>query len=207
MSKPALRVGIGGPVGSGKTALVRLLCLHLRNRYSIGVITNDIYTREDAEFLLRHEALEKERILGVETGGCPHTAIREDASMNLAAVDELQGRFTDLDLLLIESGGDNLAATFSPELSDLTLYVIDVSAGDKIPRKGGPGITKSDLLIINKIDLAPLVGADLDVMDRDAKRMRGERPFQFTNLKDETGLDAVIEFIETRGMLGRSASA
>jgi len=207
MSKPALRVGIGGPVGSGKTALVRLLCQNLRERYSIGVITNDIYTREDAEFLLRHEALEKERILGVETGGCPHTAIREDASMNLAAVDDLQARFTDLDLLLIESGGDNLAATFSPELSDLTLYVIDVSAGDKIPRKGGPGITKSDLLLINKIDLAPLVGADLDVMDRDAKRMRGERPFVFTNLKSEQGLDEVIAFIERQGMLGRSQSA
>ncbi|MFK8042293.1 urease accessory protein UreG [Congregibacter sp.] len=201
MSKPALRVGIGGPVGSGKTALVRLLCQHLKDRYSIGVITNDIYTREDAEFLLRHDALEGERILGVETGGCPHTAIREDASMNLAAVDELQGRFTDLDVLFIESGGDNLAATFSPELSDLTLYVIDVSAGDKIPRKGGPGITKSDLLIINKIDLAPLVGADLDVMDRDARKMRGERPFEFTNLKSEHGLQAVIDFIENRGML------
>ncbi|MDP5069271.1 MAG: urease accessory protein UreG [Congregibacter sp.] len=202
MSKPALRVGIGGPVGSGKTALVRLLCQHLRERYSIAVITNDIYTREDAEFLLRHEALEGDRIMGVETGGCPHTAIREDASMNLAAVDELQGRFADLDLLFIESGGDNLAATFSPELSDLTLYVIDVSAGDKIPRKGGPGITKSDLLIINKIDLAPLVGADLAVMDRDARRMRGERPFEFTNLKNEHGLQAVIDFIESRGMLG-----
>ena len=201
MSKPALRVGIGGPVGSGKTALVRLLCLHMRERYSIAVITNDIYTREDAEFLLRHEALEQERILGVETGGCPHTAIREDASMNLAAVDELQARFTDLDLLLIESGGDNLAATFSPELSDLTLYVIDVSAGDKIPRKGGPGITKSDLLIINKTDLAPLVGADLEVMDRDARRMRGDRPFQFTNLKGEDGLRDVMEFIERQGML------
>lgn len=206
MSKPALRVGIGGPVGSGKTALVRLLCQHLRDRYSIGVITNDIYTREDAEFLLRHEALEGDRILGVETGGCPHTAIREDASMNLAAVDELQGRFTDLDLLFIESGGDNLAATFSPELSDLTLYVIDVSAGDKIPRKGGPGITKSDLLIINKTDLAPLVGADLSIMDRDAKTMRKERPFEFTNLKSEQGLKAVIKFIETQGMLGASAS-
>ncbi|MFT4769777.1 MAG: urease accessory protein [Glaciecola sp.] len=205
MSKPALRVGIGGPVGSGKTALVRLLCQHLRDRYSIGVITNDIYTREDAEFLLRHEALEGDRILGVETGGCPHTAIREDASMNLAAVDELQDRFTDLELLFIESGGDNLAATFSPELSDLTLYVIDVSAGDKIPRKGGPGITKSDLLIINKIDLAPLVGADLGVMDRDAKKMRGDRPFEFTNLKSEQGLQAVIDFIESRGMLGKSA--
>jgi urease accessory protein len=203
MSKPALRTGIGGPVGSGKTALVRLLCQQLRDRYSIGVITNDIYTREDAEFLLRHEALDKERILGVETGGCPHTAIREDASMNLAAVDDLQARFTDLDLLLIESGGDNLAATFSPELSDLTIYVIDVSAGDKIPRKGGPGITKSDLLLINKTDLAPLVGADLAVMDRDARRMRGERPFLFTNLKSGDGLDAVIEFIEHQGMLRR----
>jgi len=201
VSKPALRIGIGGPVGSGKTALVRRLCLALRDRYSIGVITNDIYTREDAEFLLRHEALASDRILGVETGGCPHTAIREDASMNLAAVDELQGRFTDLDVLLIESGGDNLAATFSPELSDLTLYVIDVSAGDKIPRKGGPGITRSDLLIINKTDLAPLVGADLGVMDRDAKRMRGERPFVFSNLKAGDGLATIIDFIEHHGML------
>jgi urease accessory protein len=201
VSKPALRVGIGGPVGSGKTALVRQLCLALRDRYSIGVITNDIYTREDAEFLLRHEALASERILGVETGGCPHTAIREDASMNLAAVDELQARFTDLDVLLIESGGDNLAATFSPELSDLTLYVIDVSAGDKIPRKGGPGITRSDLLIINKTDLAPLVGADLGVMDRDARRMRGERPFVFSNLKAGDGLATIIDFIVHRGML------
>ncbi|MEO1079226.1 MAG: urease accessory protein UreG [Pseudomonadota bacterium] len=207
MTKPALRVGIGGPVGSGKTALVRQLCLSLRERYSIGVITNDIYTREDAEFLLRHEALEKDRILGVETGGCPHTAIREDASMNLAAVDELQARFLDLDLLLIESGGDNLAATFSPELSDLTLYVIDVSAGDKIPRKGGPGITKSDLLIINKTDLAPLVGADLDVMDRDARRMRGEAPFVFSNLKSGEGLNEIRAFIEKRGMLAESNAA
>ena len=207
MPKPALRVGIGGPVGSGKTALVRQLCLHLRERFSIGVITNDIYTREDAEFQLRHEALDAERIMGVETGGCPHTAIREDASMNLAAVDELQGRFTDLDLLLIESGGDNLAATFSPELSDLTLYVIDVSAGDKIPRKGGPGITKSDLLIINKTDLAPLVGADLGVMDRDARKMRGERPFVFTNLKSEEGLATVMDFIIEKGMLGGGAAA
>ena len=168
-SKPALRVGIGGPVGSGKTALVRALCLELRERFNLAVITNDIYTKEDAEFLLRHEALSEDRILGVETGGCPHTDIREDASMNLNAVDHLLERFPDLDLILIESGGDNLAATFSPELSDLTLYVIDVSAGDKIPRKGGPGITKSDLLVINKTDLAPLVGADLGVMDRDAK--------------------------------------
>ncbi|MFT7286926.1 MAG: urease accessory protein [Halieaceae bacterium] len=204
MSKSALRVGIGGPVGSGKTALVRHLCQALRERYSIAVITNDIYTREDAEFLLRHEALEGERILGVETGGCPHTAIREDASMNLAAVDQLQARFTDLDLIFIESGGDNLAATFSPELSDLTLYVIDVSAGDKIPRKGGPGITKSDLLIINKTDLAPLVGADLSVMDRDARRMRKEGPFLFTNLKSGQGLLEVIDFIVHRGMLAGS---
>ncbi|GAB5414395.1 MAG: urease accessory protein UreG [Congregibacter sp.] len=207
MSKPALRVGIGGPVGSGKTALVRLLCQSLRDTYSIAVITNDIYTREDAEFLLRHEALEAERIRGVETGGCPHTAIREDASMNLSAVDELQAAFSDLDVLFIESGGDNLAATFSPELSDLTLYVIDVSAGDKIPRKGGPGITKSDLLIINKTDLAPLVGADLAVMDRDAKKMRGERPFVFSNLKSGDGLDAIIAFIEREGMLSRGAAA
>ncbi|MEM6301210.1 MAG: urease accessory protein UreG [Pseudomonadota bacterium] len=199
--KPALRVGIGGPVGSGKTALVRLLCEKLRDRYSVAVITNDIYTREDAEFLLRHDALESERIMGVETGGCPHTAIREDASMNLAAVDQLQEAFSDLQLLFIESGGDNLAATFSPELSDLTLYVIDVSAGDKIPRKGGPGITKSDLLIINKTDLAPLVGADLGVMDRDAKRMRGAKPFVFTNLKATEGLDVVIDFIARAGML------
>jgi urease accessory protein len=206
MTKPALRVGIGGPVGSGKTALVRLLCQSLRDRYSIGVITNDIYTREDAEFLLRHDALEAERILGVETGGCPHTAIREDASMNLAAVDDLQLRFPDLDLLFIESGGDNLAATFSPELSDLTLYVIDVSAGDKIPRKGGPGITKSDLLIINKTDLAPVVGASLEVMDRDARKMRGERPFVFTNLKTGDGLDTVADFILSEGMVEPKAA-
>jgi len=199
--KPALRLGIGGPVGSGKTALVKTLCAQLKNKYNIAVITNDIYTREDAEFLLRHDVLERERIMGVETGGCPHTAIREDASMNLSAVAELQQRFPDLDVILIESGGDNLAATFSPELSDLTLYVIDVSAGDKIPRKGGPGITKSDLLVINKIDLAPLVGADLDVMDRDAKRMRGDRPFVFSNLKDGTGVDSIIQFIEQQGML------
>jgi urease accessory protein len=206
-AKPALRVGIGGPVGSGKTALVRQLCLALRDRYSLAVITNDIYTREDAEFLLRHEALSSDRILGVETGGCPHTAIREDASMNLSAVDELQDRFGDLNLLLIESGGDNLAATFSPELSDLTLYVIDVSAGDKIPRKGGPGITRSDLLIINKTDLAPLVGADLGVMDRDARRMRGERPFVFSNLKSGEGLEDIIDFIVRRGMLDTGSSA
>lgn len=204
--KPALRLGIGGPVGSGKTALVKTLCAAIKDRYNIAVITNDIYTREDAEFLLRHEALEPERIMGVETGGCPHTAIREDASMNLSAVAELQGRFPDLDVILIESGGDNLAATFSPELSDLTLYVIDVSAGDKIPRKGGPGITKSDLLIINKIDLAPLVGADLAVMDRDAKKMRGEKPFIFSNLKDGTGVESIVEFIESHGMLTVDAS-
>ncbi|MEM9762802.1 MAG: urease accessory protein UreG, partial [Pseudomonadota bacterium] len=185
----------------GKTALVRQLCLNLRERYSIGVITNDIYTREDAEFLLRHEALEKDRILGVETGGCPHTAIREDASMNLAAVDELQARFLDLDLLLIESGGDNLAATFSPELSDLTLYVIDVSAGDKIPRKGGPGITRSDLLVINKIDIAEAVGASLTIMDTDSRRMRGEKTFLFTCIKNEDGLDDIIAFIEESGGL------
>lgn len=201
MKKPALRLGIGGPVGSGKTALVKALCGELKDKYNIAVITNDIYTREDAEFLLRHDALAADRILGVETGGCPHTAIREDASMNLSAVAELQTRFPDLDVILIESGGDNLAATFSPELSDLTLYVIDVSAGDKIPRKGGPGITKSDLLIINKIDLAPLVGADLGIMDRDAKKMRGEKPFIFSNLKDETGLKDIVGFIERQGML------
>jgi urease accessory protein len=201
LKKPPLRLGIGGPVGSGKTALVRALCYHLRNKLNIAVITNDIYTREDADFLLRHEALEPNRIVGVETGGCPHTAIREDASINLNAVDELNERFDDLDMIIIESGGDNLAATFSPELSDLTLYVIDVSAGDKIPRKGGPGITKSDLLIINKIDLAPLVGADLDVMDRDAKKMRGERPFFFSNLKNDTGLEQIASFIIDQGML------
>ncbi|WP_370980638.1 urease accessory protein UreG [Agaribacterium sp. ZY112] len=202
MKKPPLRLGIGGPVGSGKTALVKELCNAIKDKYNIAVITNDIYTREDADFLLRHESLDADRIMGVETGGCPHTAIREDASMNLSAVAELQQRHENLDLILIESGGDNLAATFSPELSDLTLYVIDVSAGDKIPRKGGPGITKSDLLIINKIDLAPLVGADLDVMDRDAKKMRGDKPFIFSNLKDETGLQDIIRFIEKAGMLG-----
>lgn len=199
--KPALRLGIGGPVGSGKTALVKTLCAALKDKYNIAVITNDIYTREDAEFLLRQDVLDQDRILGVETGGCPHTAIREDASMNLSAVAELQTRFDDLDVILIESGGDNLAATFSPELSDLTLYVIDVSAGDKIPRKGGPGITKSDLLIINKIDLAELVGADLGVMDRDAKKMRGDKPFVFSNLKNETGVSEIVTFIEQQGML------
>jgi len=196
-----LRIGIGGPVGSGKTALTLALCRALRARYRIAVVTNDIYTEEDAQFLVRNEALAPERILGVETGGCPHTAIREDASINLEAVARLARRFPDLELVIIESGGDNLAATFSPELSDLTLYVIDVAAGDKIPRKGGPGITKSDLLIINKIDLAPLVGASLEVMERDAKKMRGERPFVFTNLKTGQGLDTVIRFIETEGML------
>jgi len=196
-----LRIGIGGPVGSGKTALTLALCRALRERYDIAVVTNDIYTEEDAQFLVRNEALEPERIIGVETGGCPHTAIREDASINLEAVARLTRRFEGLDLVIIESGGDNLAATFSPELSDLTLYVIDVAAGDKIPRKGGPGITKSDLLVINKIDLAPLVGASLEVMERDAKKMRGPRPFVFSNLKTGQGLDAIIHFIETEGML------
>jgi urease accessory protein len=196
-----LRVGVGGPVGSGKTALVDALCKRLRERFDIAVVTNDIYTREDAEFLIRSQALPAERIRGVETGGCPHTAIREDASMNLAAIDALMREFRDLDLIIVESGGDNLAATFSPELSDLTLYVIDVAAGDKIPRKGGPGIMRSDLLIINKIDLAPHVGASLEVMARDARRMRGERPFVFTNLKTGEGLEAVIEFLLHQGML------
>ncbi|WP_106476233.1 urease accessory protein UreG [Phytohalomonas tamaricis] len=200
-SQHCLRVGVGGPVGSGKTALLRRLCLALRGHYDLAVVTNDIYTREDAEFLLRHEALAADRIIGVETGGCPHTAIREDASMNLAAIDELQARHPSIELVLVESGGDNLSATFSPELSDLTLYVIDVSAGDKIPRKGGPGITKSDLLIINKIDLAPYVGADLAVMERDAKKMRGERPFVFSNLHEGVGLEVIIDFIIERGML------
>jgi urease accessory protein len=200
-----LRVGIGGPVGSGKTALTLSLCLALRDRYQLAVVTNDIYTEEDAQFLVRHRALAPERILGVETGGCPHTAIREDASINLEAVSRLSGRFPNLDLVFVESGGDNLAATFSPELSDLTLYVIDVAAGDKIPRKGGPGITKSDLLIINKIDLAPYVGASLEVMDADAKRMRGDRPFVFTNLKSGHGLSTIIDFIEKHGLLVRSA--
>ncbi|RCX26007.1 urease accessory protein UreG [Thioalbus denitrificans] len=204
-NRQTLRVGVGGPVGSGKTALLAALCRVLRERFEIAVVTNDIYTREDAEFLIRHEALESERIIGVETGGCPHTAIREDASMNLAAVAELGRRFPQLDLVLVESGGDNLSATFSPELSDLTIYVIDVSAGDKIPRKGGPGITRSDLLVINKIDLAPYVGASLEVMDRDARRMRGERPFVFTNLKTGTGLEAVVEFIVRQGLLEQAA--
>ena len=196
-----LRVGIGGPVGSGKTALTLALCLHLRDRYDVAVVTNDIYTEEDAKFLVRNQALAPERILGVETGGCPHTAIREDASINLEAVARLSQRFPSLDVVFVESGGDNLAATFSPELSDVTLYVIDVAAGDKIPRKGGPGITKSDLLIINKIDLAPYVGASLEVMDQDARKMRGSRPFVFTNLKTGKGLTEVIEFIETEGLL------
>lgn len=196
-----LRVGVGGPVGSGKTALLKQLCLALRDHYDIAVVTNDIYTREDADFLLKHEALAADRILGVETGGCPHTAIREDASMNLAAIDELQSRHPALELVMVESGGDNLSATFSPELSDLTLYVIDVSAGDKIPRKGGPGITKSDLLIINKIDIAEQVHASLEVMDRDARKMRGERPFVFTNLHDGVGVEEIVAFILERGML------
>jgi urease accessory protein len=200
-SKQVLRIGVGGPVGSGKTALLRLLCMHMRDDYQIAAVTNDIYTREDADFLIRHEALEQNRIIGVETGGCPHTAIREDASMNLAAVESLCDTFGNLDFVFIESGGDNLSATFSPELSDLTIYVIDVAAGEKIPRKGGPGITKSDLLIINKIDLAPMVGASLEVMDRDAKKMRGEKPFLFTNLKEEKGLEEVISFIKKHGMI------
>ncbi|MFT7372204.1 MAG: urease accessory protein [Oleiphilaceae bacterium] len=199
--KQTLRIGVGGPVGSGKTALLRSLCAAMKDYYNIAVVTNDIYTQEDALFLTKHEALEADRIIGVETGGCPHTAIREDASMNLAAIDQLMARHGELDIVFVESGGDNLSATFSPELSDLTIYVIDVSAGDKIPRKGGPGITKSDLLIINKIDLAPLVGASLEVMDRDAKKMRGDRPFVFSNLKIAQGLDDIIQFIITEGML------
>ncbi|MGD9861199.1 MAG: urease accessory protein UreG [Marinobacterium sp.] len=203
MSKPkqTLRVGVGGPVGSGKTALLRSLCAAMREYYDIAVVTNDIYTQEDAKFLTEHEALSADRIIGVETGGCPHTAIREDASMNLAAIDQLVVRHGALDVVFVESGGDNLSATFSPELSDLTIYVIDVSAGDKIPRKGGPGITKSDLLIINKTDLAPLVGASLEVMDRDARKMRGDRPFIFANLKKAEGLDDIIGFIISEGML------
>ena len=206
ISQP-LRVGIGGPVGSGKTALTLALCSALRDRYELAVVTNDIYTEEDAQFLVRNEALPPERIIGVETGGCPHTAIREDASINLEAVDRLARRFGDLDIVFVESGGDNLAATFSPELSDLTLYVIDVAAGDKIPRKGGPGITKSDLLVINKIDLAPLVGASLEVMEQDSRRMRGARPFVFTNLKTGDGVDAVVRFIEQYGLLSTAAAA
>ena len=201
--KQTLRVGVGGPVGSGKTALLKSLCLSMRDAYNIAVVTNDIYTKEDAKFLTENEALSSDRILGVETGGCPHTAIREDASMNLSAVDELVDRHGALDLVFVESGGDNLSATFSPELSDLTIYVIDVSAGDKIPRKGGPGITKSDLLIINKIDLAPYVGASLDVMDRDTKKMRNGKPFVFSNLKIGEGLSNVIDFIISEGMLSQ----
>ncbi len=199
--KSTLRLGVGGPVGAGKTTLVELLCRRLRDRYDLAVVTNDIYTREDAEILLRAEALERERIVGVETGGCPHTAIREDASMNLAAIDTLSLRFPQLELVVVESGGDNLSATFSPELVDLTIYVIDVAAGDKIPRKGGPGITRSDLLVINKIDLAPYVGASLQVMERDTARMRGEAPYVFANLKAGQGIDDIIAFIEREGML------
>ena len=199
--KQVLRVGVGGPVGSGKTALVDALCKRMRDKFQIAVVTNDIYTREDQEFLIRSEALSAERIIGVETGGCPHTAIREDASMNLAAIDDLSEKFADLDFILVESGGDNLSATFSPELADLTIYVIDVSAGDKIPRKGGPGITRSDLLVINKIDLAPYVGASLEVMDRDAKKMRKDRPFVFSNLKTGEGLADIEDFIIKQGML------
>ena len=196
-----LRVGIGGPVGSGKTALCEMLCKAMREQYDMAVVTNDIYTREDMEILLRANALPPERLMGVETGGCPHTAIREDASINLEAIARLQDEFPDLELVLVESGGDNLAATFSPELSDLTLYVIDVAGGEKIPRKGGPGITRSDLLIINKTDLAPHVGADLDVMARDAKQQRGSRPFVFTNLRSGDGVQAVIDFIREQGLL------
>jgi urease accessory protein len=208
MSNGPFRVGVGGPVGSGKTALVDRLCKHMRDGNEVAAITNDIYTKEDAEFLTRSGALAPERIMGVETGGCPHTAIREDASINLAAVAEMSQRFPELEILFIESGGDNLAATFSPELADLTIYVIDVSAGDKIPRKGGPGITRSDLLVINKTDLAPLVGADLGVMDRDARKMRGQRPFMFTNLKENKGVAEIASFILTAGGLtarGRAA--
>jgi urease accessory protein len=201
-----LRVGIGGPVGSGKTALMDALCKALRGRFEIAAITNDIYTKWDAEYLVRSGALAPERIAGVETGGCPHTAIREDASINLAAVAEMRSKFPDLDLVLIESGGDNLAATFSPELADVTIYVIDVAAGDKIPSKGGPGITRSDLLVINKIDLAPHVGASLEVMERDARRMRGQRPFVFTNLRAGDGADAVTRFVEERGGLEQDRS-
>ena len=202
-----LRVGIGGPVGSGKTALVDRLCKHMREQYEIAVVTNDIYTKEDAQFLMRSGALAQERITGVETGGCPHTAIREDASINLAAIAEMKRRFPDLDLIIVESGGDNLAATFSPELADLTIYVIDVAAGDKIPRKGGPGITRSDLLVINKIDLAPLVGASLEIMDRDARKMRGARPFLFTNLKENKGVAEIARFIVESGGLGGTDAA
>ncbi|MFC5507225.1 MULTISPECIES: urease accessory protein UreG [Hyphomicrobiales] len=202
-----LRVGIGGPVGSGKTALMEVLCKRMRDRYDLCAITNDIYTKEDARLLTVAGALPQQRIMGVETGGCPHTAIREDCSINLAAVEEMRGKFPDLDMILIESGGDNLAATFSPELADLTIYVIDVAAGEKIPRKGGPGITRSDLLVINKTDLAPHVGADLAVMERDTKTMRGKRPYAFTNTKAGEGVDAVIDFIETAGGLRAAPAA
>jgi urease accessory protein len=201
----ALRVGVGGPVGTGKTALMDALCQTFRDTYDIAAITNDIYTKEDAEFLTRAGSLTPDRILGIETGGCPHTAIREDASINMAGVADLQRRFPKLDVILIESGGDNLAATFSPELADITIYVIDVSAGDKIPRKGGPGITRSDLLVINKIDLAPYVGASLEVMDRDARRMRGERPFVFTNIRAGKGVAEIAAFIERQGGLKHAA--
>lgn len=196
-----LRIGVGGPVGSGKTALIDALCRRMRDTYNIAVVTNDIYTREDAEFLTRNKTLVAERIIGVETGGCPHTAIREDASMNLAAVDDLIERFPGLDAVIIESGGDNLSATFSPELADLAIYVIDVAAGDKIPRKGGPGITRSDLLVINKIDLAPLVGASLEIMESDTKRMRGDKPYVFANMKSGQGVSNILAFIEREGML------
>jgi urease accessory protein len=201
MTSP-FRIGVAGPVGSGKTALVEVLCKRLRDRYQLAVVTNDIYTQEDAQFLVRAEALTQERIVGVETGGCPHTAIREDASMNMAAIEQLEKKFTDLQLIFVESGGDNLAATFSPELVDATIYVIDVAGGDKIPRKGGPGITKSDLLVINKIDLAPYVGASLEVMERDTLKMRGDKPFAFTNLKTLQGVEAVMVFIDQQANLG-----
>ena len=202
--KAPLRVGVGGPVGSGKTALLEQLCKAMRDDYNLAVVTNDIYTKEDQRILTEANALEAERIVGVETGGCPHTAIREDASMNLAAVEDLSLKYTDLDVIFIESGGDNLSATFSPELADLTIYVIDVASGEKIPRKGGPGITKSDLLVINKIDLADMVGASLEVMDKDTKRMRGEKPYVFTQLKSREGLDVVVEFLKHDGMLNKS---
>ena len=205
--KSPLRIGVGGPVGTGKTALLDRLCKRLRDTYDIAAITNDIYTREDAEFLTRSGALTPDRIMGVETGGCPHTAIREDASANLAAVRDMWERFPKLEAIFIESGGDNLAATFSPELADITIYVIDVSAGDKIPRKGGPGITRSDLLVINKTDLAPLVGADLGVMDRDSKKMRGDRPFLFANLKDNKGVEEIARFVVEKGGLDTTVAA